>query len=109
MHKDINQVVRENYHRYQSIGDRLKTLAPGNIMLHEKQNHGRCQVGDAALTFDGNDESGRLCVFLNVEKTQSRDAGMLQVVMNGWPNIGIKSYSFGDITGMVSMETLFAA
>ena len=70
MHKDINQTVRENYPRYQSIGNRVKTLAPGNIMLHEKQNHARCQVGDAVLTFDGNDERGRLCVFLNVEKTQ---------------------------------------
>ena len=64
MHKDINQTVRENYPRYQSIGDRVKTLVPGNIMLHEKRNHAQCQVGDAALTFDGNDESGRLCVFL---------------------------------------------
>jgi hypothetical protein len=39
----------------------------------------------------------------------NRDAGMLQVVMNGWPNMGIKSYSFEDIAGMASMETLFAA
>ena len=41
--------------------------------------------------------------------SNNRDAGMLQVVMNGWPNIGIKSYSYGDITGMASIETLFAA
>ena len=41
--------------------------------------------------------------------TNNREAGMLQVVMNDWPRLGISSHSFEEIIGMASMNTLFAA
>lgn len=71
MHKDINQTVRDNYLRYQSIGDKVKTLESTDIVLQRDQNHARSQEGDVALTFPGDDECGRLNVSLNVDKTKS--------------------------------------
>ena len=39
----------------------------------------------------------------------NKEAGMLQIVMNGWPGRRISSLSFEEIIGMASMDTLFAA
>ncbi len=71
MHKEINHTVKDNYLRYLSIGDKVKTLETSDIMLHESQNHTRSQMGDVALTFPGDDECGRLNVSLNVDNTKS--------------------------------------
>jgi len=71
MHKEINQTVKDNYLRYQSIGDKVKTLKSTDIVLHQNQNHAGSQVGDIELTFPDDDECGRLNVSLNVDKTKS--------------------------------------